>query len=33
MNAGDMRAYGGFSIVLGLMAVGFYIKLSRKPEE
>ena len=33
MNAGDMRAYGGFSIVLGLVAVGFYIKLSRKPEE
>lgn len=34
MNASDMRAYGGFSIVLGLVAVGFYIKLSRqKPEE
>lgn len=33
MNASDMRAYGGFSIVLGLVAVGFYIKLSRTPEE
>lgn len=33
MNSSDMRAYGGFSIVLGLVAVGFYIKLSRKPEE
>lgn len=33
MNATDMRAYGGFSIVLGLLAVGLYIKLSRKPEE
>jgi len=27
-----VRAYGGFSIVLGLVAVGFYIKLSRRPE-
>lgn len=33
MNARDMRAYGAFSIVLGLAAVGFYIKLSRKKPE
>ena len=33
MNATDMRAYGGFSIVMGLVAVGFYIKLSQKSKE